>query len=310
MAGPTVESRMLQGVLLMANLAAAVPSSTAESRIAERLACFRGQLGVYARHLDTGETIAVDADARFPTASLIKTGVMVEVFQRLETGSLKRDQLVTLPDDAKVGGSGVLHGLRGGSAWSVGDLLFLMIALSDNTATNLLVGLVGTGSVNERMVALGLKETRLYRPTFRGGHADAFPEEEKEYGLGSSTPREMATLMEKIARGQAVSQRASKDMEALLGKQQIHEVLCRHLPGPDAGVTVAHKTGQDEEKRPDAQGRPGSVRSDAGIVTTPKGRYVIAIFARRALDMRWTVENEALVAGADVSRLVFEHFTR
>ncbi len=291
-------------------VAAAASPSAIESRIAARLASFRGTLGVFAVHLDTGETIAVNADTRFPTASLIKTGVMVEVFRRIDAGTLRRDQLVPLTDAIKVGGSGVLHSLRAGSTWSVDDLLFLTIALSDNTATNMLIGLTGTQAVNERMVALGLKQTRLYRPTFRGGQADAFPEEEKEYGLGSSTPREMATLMERIARGQAVSPQASKDMEGLLGKQQVHEVLCRLLPGSDAGVTVAHKTGQDEEKRPDAEGRPGSVRTDAGIVTTSKGRYAIAIFARRGLDMRWTVDNEALVAGADVSRLVFDHFTR
>lgn len=294
----------------MANLAAAAAPSAIEARIAARLSSFRGQMGVFALHLETGETIAVDADTRFPTASLVKTAVMVEVFARLDAGRLQRDHPVPLTDDIKVGGSGVLHSLRGGTSWSVGDLLFLMIALSDNTATNMLVGLTGTAAVNERMVAMGLPQTRLYRPTFRGGQADAFPEEEKEYGLGSSTPREMATLMERIARGQAVSAAASRDMQALLGKQQVHEVICRLLPGPDAGVTIAHKTGQDEEKLKDASGAPGSVRTDAGIVTTPKGRYVVAIFARRAADLRWTVENEALVAGADVSRLVFDHFTR
>jgi beta-lactamase class A len=301
---------MIRGALLMANLAAAASPSAIETRIAARLQPFHGSLGVFAAHLGTGETIAVNADLRFPTASLIKTGVMVEVFQQLEAGRLRRDQLVPLSDGIKVGGSGVLHGLRGGSAWSVADLLFLMIALSDNTATNMLIGLTGTQAVNDRMAAMGLKQTRLYRPTFRSGHADACPEEEKEYGLGSSTPREMAALMERIARGQAVSADASRDMEALLARQQIHELLCRLLPGPEAGVTVAHKTGQDEEKVPDATGAPGSVRTDAGIVTTPRGRYVIAIFARRAADMRWSVDNEALVTGAEVSRLVFDHFTR
>ena len=306
-----VESRMIQGVLLMTSLTAAASSPSAiESRIAARLQSFRGTLGVFAVHLGTGETIAVRADTRFPTASLIKTGVMVEVYQQLEAGRLTHDQLVPLADAAKVGGSGVLHSLRGGSTWSLDDLLFLMIALSDNTATNLLIGVTGTQAVNDRMVSMGLKETRLYRPTFRGGHPEAFPEEEKEFGLGSSTPREMATLMERIARGQAVSPKASKDMEALLGQQQIHEVLCRLLPGSEAGVTVAHKTGQDEEKLPDSAGAPGSVRTDAGIVTTPKGRYAVAIFARRALDLRWTVDNEALVTGAEVSRLVFDHFNR
>ena len=96
-------------------------------------------------------------------------------------------------------------------------------------------------------------------------------------------------------------------MVALLGKQQFHEMIPRRLPGED--VTVAHKTGQDDEKLLDASGLRGAVRTDAGIVSTPKGRYVIAIFTRRVKDMRWTVENEAYLAGADVSRLIFDHFT-
>jgi beta-lactamase class A len=296
--------------MMAAAAVAGGPASAVERRIAERLVSFQGVLGVAAVHLDTGETIAVAADTRFPTASGIKTAVMVEVFQQVAAGRLALDRAVTLPEDAKVGGSGVLKELHAGSAPTVADLLFLMIAISDNTATNLLIGLVGTPAVNERMAALGLPHTRLYRPTFRGGRPEAFPDEEKEYGLGSSTPREMAALMEKIARGRAVSEDASRQMEALLGKQQVHELVCRLLPSPDEGVTVAHKTGQDEEKLPDAQGAPGSVRMDAGIVSTPKGRYVVAIFARRVRDMRSTVDNDALVTGAWVSRAVYDHFTR
>jgi beta-lactamase class A len=301
---------MLMELAIAAAVAGKGAPSDVERRIAERLASFQGVMGVAAVHLETGETIAVAADTRFPTASGIKTAVMVEVFQQIAAGKLTLDRPVTLPEDAKVGGSGVLRELHAGSALTVADLLFLMIAISDNTATNLLVGLTGTQAVNARMEALGLPHTRLYRPTFRGGHPEAFPDEEKEYGLGSSTPREMAALMERIARGQAVSKDASARMEALLGKQQVHELLCRLLPSSDEGVTVAHKTGQDEEKLPDASGAPGSVRMDAGIVTTPKGRYAVAIFARRVKDMRWTVDNDALVTGAWVSRAVYDHFTR
>lgn len=302
---------MLAEILLMTALpAVASPTPSAiEARIAERLRAFPGVMGVAALHLETGEAIGVNAETRFPTASTIKTAVMVEVFQQIAAGRLRRDQLVTLTDEAKVGGSGVLHSLRGGGQHSVGDLLYLMIAISDNTATNLLVGLVGTKAVNERMAAYGLPQTRLYRPTFRGGHADAWPEEEKEYGLGSTTPLEMMRLMERIARGTAVSREASDEMIALLRKQQVRELLPRRLPESD-DVWVAHKTGQDEEKLRDAGGVQGQIRADAGIVSTPKGRYVIAIYARRVRDGRETVDQEALVTGAEVSRMVFDHYMR
>jgi beta-lactamase class A len=303
---------MVEVIALMV-LAAAPPSpspspSPVEARIAARLQSFAGRMGVYARHLDTGETIAVSADDRFPTASAIKTAVMVEVFHQMAAGRIRKDQLVTLTDADKVGGSGILHSMRGGSPYSVGDLLFLMIALSDNTATNLLVNLVGTKAVDDRMVAYGLPLTRLYRPTFRGGHADVFPEEEREYGLGSSTPRELGTLMETIALGKAVSAEASAQMLALLGKQQNYDLIPRLLPLDDK-TTYAGKSGQDDEKLADATGLTGSIRNDSGIITTPSGRFVLAIMTRRVKDERWTVDNDAYVTGAEVARMVFDHFT-
>ena len=294
--------------LALVMLAAPNPSAI-EARIAERLRRFDGVLGVAAIHLGTGETIAVDADRRFPTASAIKTAILVEAYHQIAEGKLRKDQLVTLVEEEKVGGSGVLHSLRAGGAYPVGDLLFLMIALSDNTATNMLVKLVGTRNVVARMESYGLRETRLYRPTFRGGHPDVFPEEERDYGLGSSTPRETAKLMELIARGKAVSAAASSEMRALLGKQQDHDMIPRRLP-TDGTVEFAGKSGTDEEKLPDASGRKGAVRADSGIVTTPRGSYVIAIYTRRVKDNRWSVDNDALVTGAEISRMVFDYFTR
>ena len=283
------------------------PPSAAEARIADRLRAFEGVMGVAAVDLATGETIAVNADTRFPTASGIKTGVMVEAFHQVAEGRLRKDQPLALVESEKVGGSGVLQSLTAGLRLPVADLLYLMIALSDNTATNMLVDALGTKRVVDRMAAYGLPSTRLYRATFRGGRAEVFPEEEREYGLGSSTPREMARLMETIARGKAVSAEASKEMLDLLGKQQDRDMIPRRLP---ADAAWAGKSGTDEEKLADAAGFKGAIRTDAGIVTAPGARYAIAIMARRVKDTRWSVDNDALVTGADVSRIVYDHFTR
>jgi len=296
-------------VLAIVGLAAAPPPSI-ETRIIARLRPFAGRMGIAAIHLDTGESISVLADERFPTASAIKTAVMVEAFHQIADGRIRKDQLLTLTDEVKVGGSGVLHSLRSSGQHSVVDLLYLMMALSDNTATNMLIALVGTQAVDNRMVAYGLPQTRLYRPTFRGGHPDVHPEEEREFGLGSSTPREMARLMEMIARGKAVSSGASQEMAGLLAKQQNYDMIPRLLPLHDQKVTYAGKSGQDDEKLPDADGMKGGIRVDSGIVTTGNGRYVIAIFARRSKDTRWSVDNDALVTGAEVSKMVFDHFAR
>jgi beta-lactamase class A len=178
-----------------------------------------------------------------------------------------------------------------------------MIAWSDNTATNLLVHLVGTANVDKRLDSYGLTKTRLYRPTFRDGHADVLPEEEKEFGLGSTTPHEAARLLELVAQGQAVDRASSDEMLGLLSRQQDRAMIPRSLPFEREEILVANRTGWDEEKQPDAKGFKGDVRCDAAYVKSPKARYVIAICARQIQDKSPGVDNEALRTGAELSRI-------
>ncbi len=278
-----------------------------ETTLRARLASFRGAMGVAAKDLRSGEEILIEADRAFPTASIIKVAVMLEVFHQIAEGRLSRDERLALPEAAKVGGSGVLQRMQTGLAPSVMDLVDLMITLSDNTATNMLVEKVGTRCVDDRLAGYGLKETLLFRPTFRGGHADVRPDLEKEFGLGMSTPREMARLMETIARGEAVNAEASAEMARILGAQHYADMLPRGLP---EGVTVAHKTGMDEEKLAGPDGRFRHVRAAAGIVEGPKARFVIAIFARQVEDTRWSVDNEALATGGAVARTIYDYYSR
>ena len=164
-----------------------------QGRLEAAVRGFPGVLGVAVRNLETGESFAVNGDLRFPTASLIKLAVLVEVEHQIAEGKIARDRTVALAESDKAGDEPVvLNQLHPGVALTVPDLLALMIAFSDNTATNLLVGLAGTANVNRRMVSYGLPNTKIFRPTFRDGHADVFPEEEKEFGLGMTTPKEIA----------------------------------------------------------------------------------------------------------------------
>src|SRR5262245_6602038 len=294
----------------VAALAQGAPPVPIEVRLQERLRAFRGVMGVYARQLDSGEEIRVDADRRFPTASTIKTAVMIEVFQQVADGRLRKDQRLTLTDAVKVGGSGVLTGFQAGAQLTIADLLHLMITVSDNTATNLLVDLVGTARVDERLAAYGLSNTLLFRATSRG-RADVRPELEREFGLGMTTPAEMGRLMELIADGKAVSPQASAEMLAILDDQNVRHMIPRGLPGPEQGVEVANKTGEDDEKLPDASGVRRGVRADAAIVRgRGRLRYVVSLYARQVQDTRWTVDNEALVTGGDVARMIHDHFAR
>ena len=281
------------------------PENSMTSQIASIVKAFRGQMGVAAINLRTGEVIAVNADARFPTASTIKTAIMVEAWQQAADGRLPIDTRIALRDRDKVGGSGVLRGLGEGLPLSVADLVHLMIVLSDNTATNMLIERLGTARINARLESYGLTETKLFRPTFRDGRPDVLPELEREYGLGMSTPREMAKLMALIGERKAVNGEASDAMLATLRRQQDRAMIPRNIPGD---VQVGNKTGTDEEKHPGRDGVKRHVRGDAAIVTGPTVSYAIAIYARQIEDTRWTVDNDALVTGAKVSQMVFEHF--
>ena len=118
--------------------------------VAER---FEGELGVFAKHLGTGEIVAWNADVRFPTASVIKVAIMVEAFDQMARGALAADGIVRVRGAAKVGGSGVARELHDGAELTVRDLIRLMIVVSDNTATNLLLEQVGVAAVNARLAA-------------------------------------------------------------------------------------------------------------------------------------------------------------
>jgi beta-lactamase class A len=294
---------------LLAAAVAATPGSPLEAAVASKIRAFQGEMGLYAKNLGTGEVVAVNADQRFPTASLIKVAVMAEVFRQMAAGKFDKNTPVTLHESDKAGDETIpLNMLHDGTVLTVSDLLKFMIAYSDNTATNLLVGMVGTANVDALLDSLGLTKTRLYRPTFRDGRADVLPEEEKEYGLGSTTPREAATLMELIAQGKVVSRSACDEMIALLAAQQDRAMIPRSLPFATDDILVANKTGWDEEKNPDAKGLKGDVRNDAAYVKGPKSGYVIAICARRIKDKRASVDNDTFRLGAELSRMVYDRF--
>ena len=132
---------------------------------------------------------------------------------------------------------------------TIRDLIRLMIVVSDNTATNLLLEHVGVANVNARIRAYQLANTTLFRPTF-GKKAEVSPELEREFGLGMSTPRDMGALLEMIATGRAVNESASKEMRAILEAQQDTRMIPRKLPFDAREIVVANKTGHRRREAP------------------------------------------------------------
>ena len=250
-------------------------------RVRKELAEFKGKVNLFARNLDSGVTFGVGEDQRVRTASTIKVAVMVEAFARVAEGKAKWGDEVILTDAKKVGGSGILHDLSDGLRLSLRDAVTLMMTLSDNTATNLVLDFLGIDTVNARMEALGLHQTRVLRKAFGGGTSRAGEDPGlKPYGLGVTTPREMVTLLEKLERGEVISRDASKEMLALMKREQMHDGIGRALNG----VEMATKSGALDQ-----------LRSNVGILYTKRGRIAMAITCDEMPAVDWTEDNAGLL---------------
>jgi beta-lactamase class A len=174
------------------------------------------------------------------------------------------------------------------------DLVHLMIVVSDNTATNLVLDRITADAVNELLDKLGLKETRSLRKV-RGDGADlkapggwskaGLIEENQKYGLGVSTSREMVELLARLDRGEVVSAEDSREMLAILERQQYKDGIGRKL----ARYKVASKSGALD-----------ALRSDVGIVTTPQGKVAMAITVDGLKEVDYTEDNAGLLL---ISRL-------
>jgi beta-lactamase class A len=235
---------------------AAVPPPLARLRadIHRMVLEFPASTAVEVLDLATGDHIGYNDGAVMPAASTIKVPVMVEVFKELEAGDFDLDRHLTLLESDKDYGSGDLCDAPDGSTFTVDELLAKMIDISDNTATNMLIRLVGLRSINREMAGLGLQHTRL-----RGFvRTDSWSVRQSL----QSTPRDMVRLLQLMAHRELVDDWSSNEMISILEGDQINTLLPEPLP---AGIPIAHKTGSFFDTLNDV----GIVYSD-----TP---YVIAV---------------------------------
>jgi beta-lactamase class A len=193
---------------------------------------FPASSAVEVMDLSTGYHIGYNAAAAMPAASTIKVPVMVEVFRQLEEGRFDLERHVTLLASDKDYGSGDLCDDPVGSTYTVDDLLAKMIDISDNTATNMLIRLVGLRNINREMVDLGLRRTRLrgYVRTDSWGVRQAL----------ESSPADMVHLLAMMAKRELVDDWSSNEMISILEEDQINSLLPEPLP---EGIAIAHKTG-------------------------------------------------------------------
>ncbi len=243
-----------------------------------------GEISFVFRDLQNGETLAHFPDRRVKTASVIKLPILVYVALAVSEGTLDWETPLTLAEAEKVGGAGVLTGMTAGLSLSLRDFCFLMTVISDNTATNTVIEAVGKDAINARMRSLGLLETTLFRKSY----SEDTPES-REFGLGVTTPNEMANLLTKIAQNEIGSGSAQSEILRMLGQQSYREAIPRFLPET---WLYAGKTGAVD-----------ALRNDVGLVTKPNGeRFVLALFCQKLPRVQWTVDNPGLWALARLSR--------
>jgi beta-lactamase class A len=221
---------------------------------------YGGIAGVYVQDLEGGWSYGVRPDEEFFSASIIKVPVMVAVYRKVDEGEISFSQMVEIQADDWASGAGWLQWEQPGTKQTVGDLLYLMMGQSDNVATNALVRLVGGREhVNEVALSLGAKNTVLYQKL--SSERAAVPSLDNR-----TTPRDMATMMEKIATGEAASDASCKDMIALMYQNELDWWLDAGLP---ANVWAANKAGWLYE-----------VFNEAGIVEDGDHPYVVAILSK------------------------------
>lgn len=246
-------------------------------------------VAVAVRDQGTGTTLDILPDREFHAASTMKVPVQIEVWRRVQSGTLSLDSTLDVQNSFRSIVDGSPYSIeddsddaiyeRLGEAMTISELVYQMITVSSNLATNLLIDFLGAESIQSTMDSLGASGMRVLRGV----------EDIKAFELGlsnSTTARALATLMESISQGQAVDSLADQQIVEVLKDQEFNEMIPAGLP---SDVIVAHKTGQITR-----------IHHDAAIVYTPNSSPYVLIIMIEGLDD----EIESATLGADISKTV------
>ena len=264
---------------------------------------YSGKIAIYATDLRSGNTAAIDADTPVPTASVIKLAVLFEALKQIEQGRVHFEDQVTMTKTDQVEGSGVLTLFDTPLTLSFKDALTMMIVQSDNTATNLAIDHLGLQSIDQRIEWLGLRNTWLYKKVFLPP-VGPVPADQKQFGLGKTTAREMAGIMQRFATcdlnapgsTQSPTKQDQQVCDAaldMLKNQSDRDAIPRYLPN----LAIANKTGALDQ-----------VRNDVAIVYARNGPVIISEFTYNNTDQSWTPDNSGQLLMGKVAKAILDRW--
>jgi beta-lactamase class A len=289
-----ISRRILLFLLAVSSLLADSLADSLRARIAD----FPGTVSLFAKNLDTGVAIGIRESEPVRTASTIKLPILLSVFDAVARGQAKWTDLLTVTAAEKVSGTGIIGSeISDGVQLPLRDAVNLMMVLSDNTATNLILERFSADSVNAYLDKLGIKTTRSMRKILganaerRGVSAAGKLPENQKYGIGLSTPHDMVAILEKLERGEIVSPDASKQILEIMRRCQDGNGIRRRF----SGVKIINKTGALD-----------ALRADVGIVYAKGGRIAMAITVDGIPKPDWSPENPGLLMIADLAKLLVD----
>lgn len=257
---------------------------------------FSGTLGLWARDLVTGERLSFGAaDESFPSASTIKLAVFYELYRQAGAGRIDLDVTWPMTAEDQVPGSGVLKDLTPGIRLPIRDLATLMMTISDNTASNLCIDILGLDAVNRAMDDLGLPGLRLHNKFFK-------PRPDRP--RNQAVPTQLGELLDRIVRQEVLTPEACQAMLATMKKVQ-NPFAPRFLPETTRLEPVP---GEPPVVMAAKYGMITGCRHEVGVLWKGDRGYVYAVMTRDCKDERWVEENEGLLLVSRAAAAVHQHF--
>lgn len=261
-----------------------------QREIEQTIQGFNGSIGVYIKNLEGNKIVSINADTIFPTASMVKIPILIGLMDKINKGELDYHQQLMYRDSLLYAGVDILGSFKDSERIELGKVMMLSLTMSDNTASLWLQSLAGKGTrINEILDSLGLKYTRVNSRT-PGREANR-----SEFGWGQTTPKEMATIMEKISKGEIISEERSAQMLRLLGRNFWDEQAISQIP---SDVFIASKNGAVNESR-----------SEVLFVNGRGAKYIFCVCTKNNKDESWQNSNEAWTLTRKLSKIVWDHFS-